>query len=126
MTASRTTEMTAARIEHFAEATGDNNSIHLDEAFAATTRFGKRIAHGLLTAGLISAVLANDLPGPGTIYMGQTLQFKAPVYIGDVITASVELIAYRETRRIATFKTLCVNQDGVTVLEGEATVLAPE
>ncbi|MFN8418706.1 MAG: MaoC family dehydratase [Anaerolineae bacterium] len=126
MSASRTTEMTAARIEHFAEATGDYNSIHLDEAFAATTRFGKRIAHGLLTAGLISAVLANDLPGPGTIYMGQTLQFKAPVYIGDVITASVELIAYRETRRIATFKTLCVNQDGVTVLEGEATVLAPE
>jgi 3-hydroxybutyryl-CoA dehydratase len=126
MTASRTTVMTAERIEQFAAATGDTNSIHLDEAFAATTRFGRRIAHGLLTAGLISAVLANDLPGPGTIYMGQTLQFKAPVYIGEQITTTVELIAYREARRIATFKTTCVNQDGVTVLEGEATVLAPE
>jgi acyl dehydratase len=124
--ASRTTTMTAHMIEQFAAATGDNNSIHLDEEFAKTTRFGKRIAHGMLTAGLISAVLANDLPGPGTIYLGQTAIFKAPVFIGDVITATVEVTAYREVRRIATLKTMCTNQDGVTVVEGEATVLAPE
>jgi len=124
--ASRTTTMTFEMIERFAAATGDTNSIHLDEEFAKTTRFGKRIAHGMLTVGLISAVLANELPGPGTIYLGQTVTFKAPVFIGDVITAVVEVTAYREARRIATFKTTCVNQDGVTVVEGEATVLAPE
>jgi 3-hydroxybutyryl-CoA dehydratase len=126
MTASRTTTITAEMIEHFAAATGDTNSIHLDEAFAKTTRFGRRIAHGLLTAGLVSAVLANDLPGPGTIYLGQTLSFKAPVFIGDQIMATVEVTAYRESKRIATLKTVCTNQAGATVLEGEATVIAPE
>jgi 3-hydroxybutyryl-CoA dehydratase len=124
--ASRTTLITAAMIENFAAATGDTNAIHLDDEFAKTTRFGRRIAHGLLTGGLISAVLANDLPGPGTVYLGQRLTFKAPVFIGDSITAHVEVTAYRDTKRIATFNTVCINQAGVTVLEGEATVLAPE
>ena len=124
--ASRQKTITAADIEAFASATGDANPVHLDEAYAATTQFGKRIAHGLLTAGIVSAVLANDLPGPGTIYLGQDLKFKAPVFIGDTITATVEVIQYRDDKRIATLETTCVNQDGTLVLEGEAVVLAPE
>jgi 3-hydroxybutyryl-CoA dehydratase len=124
--ASRQKTITAADIEAFASATGDTNPVHLDEAYAATTQFGKRIAHGLLTAGIVSAVLANDLPGPGTIYLGQDLKFKAPVFIGDTITATVEVIQYRDDKRIATLETTCVNQDGTLVLEGEAVVLAPE
>jgi 3-hydroxybutyryl-CoA dehydratase len=124
--ASRQKTIMAADIEAFASATGDTNPVHLDDAYAATTQFGKRIAHGLLTAGIVSAVLANDLPGPGTIYLGQDLKFKAPVFIGDTITATVEVIQYRDDKRIATFETTCVNQDGTLVLEGEAVVLAPE
>jgi 3-hydroxybutyryl-CoA dehydratase len=110
--------------ETFARLTGDTNPVHLDESYAATTRFGKRIAHGMLTASAISAVLANDLPGPGTVYLNQTLSFKAPVYIGDTVTAEVELIALR--KRIATFRTTVHNQDGTLIIEGEAVVLAPE
>lgn len=124
--ASRTRRITNAEIQAFAQATGDRNPVHLDDAYAARTRFGRRIAHGMLTGGLISAVLANDLPGPGTIYLSQSFQFKAPVYIEDEITATVELTAYRPEKRIATFRTTCTNQEGKVVLEGEAVVLAPE
>ena len=116
--------ITEVHIVNYAGLTGDMNPVHLDETYAATTRFGKRIAHGMLTASLISALLANDLPGPGTVYLNQTLTFKAPVYIGNKITATVELTNYRN--RIATFKTTVHNQDGVLVLEGEAVVLTPE
>lgn len=124
-TASRTTTITDAAIRAFADATGDTNPVHLDSDYAATTRFGRRIAHGMLTAGLISAVLANDLPGPGTIYLSQSVAFKAPVFIDDTITVTVEVIAYREDKRITTLKTTCTNHDGVVVLEGEAVVIAP-
>ncbi len=123
--ASRTTRITADLVATYAQITGDSNPVHLDEAYAAQTRFGRRIAHGMYTASLLSAVLANDLPGPGTIYLGQDVKFKAPVFIGDTITATVEVIAYREDKRIATFKTTCTNQDGTVVIEGEAVVLAP-
>jgi 3-hydroxybutyryl-CoA dehydratase len=126
VTASRTRTVSARDIDYFAEASGDTNPVHLDEDYAAGTIFKRRIAHGMLTAGLISAVLANDLPGPGTIYLSQSLQFKAPVYIGDEITATVELVNYRESKRIATFRTTCTNQNGDLVLEGEAVVLAPK
>jgi 3-hydroxybutyryl-CoA dehydratase len=126
MTASRTKTITDADIRAFAQASGDANSIHLDEAAAAASRFGRRIAHGMLTASVISAVLGNDLPGPGTIYLGQDLRFKTPVFINDTITATVELTKYREDKRIATFRTTVTNQDGVLVLEGEAVVIAPE
>lgn len=126
MTASRVKQITAHEIELFAEASGDTNPVHLDADYAAGTMFGRRIAHGMLTAGLVSAVLANDLPGPGTIYLSQTLQFKAPVIIDDTITALVEVIKYREDRRIATLRTTCTNQDGTLVLDGEAVVIAPE
>lgn len=124
--ASRTKTIMDADIRAFAQASGDTNPIHLDETFAATTRFGRRIAHGMLTASLISAVLGNDLPGTGTIYLSQSMSFKAPVFLDDTITARVEVIAYREDKRIATFKTTCTNQDGVVVLEGEAMAIAPK
>jgi acyl dehydratase len=125
LSASRTRRITAKDIELFAEATGDNNPLHLDDVYAATTEFGQRIAHGMLTVSLISAVLANDLPGPGSIYLGQSVRFKSPVFIGDEITAYVELTNYREDKRIATFKTICTNQNGILVLDGEAVVIAP-
>lgn len=124
--ASRTTVITAEMVEAFAQVTGDSNPVHLDDAYAATTRFERRIAHGMLTASFISAVLANDLPGSGTVYLRQDVKFKAPVYIGDTITATVELTQYRADKRIATFHTTCTNQNGVVVVEGEAVVLAPE
>lgn len=109
----------------FAEASGDHNPVHLDETFAAATPFGKRIAHGMLVAGLISAVLGTKMPGPGTIYMGQNLKFKTPVYIGDTITVRAEVLTIRSGRPIATISTNCYNQDNKLVIEGEAVVLAP-
>lgn len=125
MTASRTRTITDELIRLFAEASGDMNSVHLDDAAAAQSRFGRRIAHGMLVASLISAVLGNDLPGVGTIYLGQDLKFKAPVFIGDTITATVEVVKFREDKRIATLKTTVTNQDGVVVIDGEAVVIAP-
>jgi 3-hydroxybutyryl-CoA dehydratase len=122
--ASRTTIITDEMIRAFAALTGDSNPVHLDDAYAAGTRFGRRIAHGMIAAGLISAALANDLPGPGTVYRSQTLQFKAPVYPGDTITTTVEVKAVRPDKPIVTLVTVCKNQDNVVVLEGEAVVLA--
>ncbi len=126
MTASRTRTITDEDVRLFAQASGDTNAIHLDDAYAAQTPFKRRIAHGMLTASLISAILGGDLPGLGTIYLGQELKFKAPVFIGDTVTATVELVKYREDKRIATFRTTVTNQDGVLVVEGEAVVIAPE
>jgi 3-hydroxybutyryl-CoA dehydratase len=107
----------------FARLTGDDNPLHLDDAFAAHSRFGRRVAHGLLAAGLISAVLGTRLPGPGAIYLQQTLRFVRPVYPGDTVTATVEVTAYRPDRRIATLRTTCTDQRGDVVLDGEAVVL---
>lgn len=124
--ASRTRTLTADDIALYAQVSGDDNPVHLDEAAAAESIFGQRVAHGMLTASGISAILGTDLPGPGTIYLSQQLQFKAPVFIGDTITTSVECINYREDKRIATFRTTVTNQKDETVLEGEAVVIAPE
>ncbi len=121
--ASRTQTITDEIIQSFADLTGDHNPLHLDDSYAASTRFGRRIAHGMLAAGLISATLANDLPGPGTIYLSQSLQFKAPVYPGDTITATVEVKALRPGKPLVTLATTCTKQDGTVVLEGEAVVL---
>ena len=121
--ATRTQTITDEMVRTFATLTGDSNPVHLDDEYAATTRFGKRIAHGMLAASLISAALANDLPGPGTVYLSQTLQFKAPVYLGDTVTAIIEVKSAREDKPIATLITTCINQDNVIVLEGEAVVL---
>ena len=121
--ASRTTPITDEMIRRFAELTGDTNPVHLDDAYAAGTRFGRRIAHGMIAAGLISAALANDLPGPGTVYLSQTLQFKAPVYPGDTLTTTVEVKSVRPDKPIVTLITVCRNQHEKVVLEGEAVVL---
>src|SRR5690349_21426023 len=121
--ASRTQSISDEMIRSFAALTGDTNPVHLDDAYAAGTRFGRRIAHGMIAAGLISATLANDLPGPGTVYLSQTLQFKAPVYPGDTITATVEVKSARSDKPIVTLGTTCTNQENKVVLEGEAIVL---
>ena len=121
-TASRSKVITDADIRAFADLTGDHNPIHVDDEFASQTPFRKRIAHGMLSASLISAVLANDLPGQGSIYLGQTLQFVAPVFVGDEITARVTVLAVREGKPIATLETVCVNQRNEVVIKGEATV----
>jgi len=123
--ASRTKTFTDDDLRGFAQVSGDHNPLHLDDAYAAQTQFGRRLVHGMLTASLISAALANDLPGEGTVYLSQSLQFKAPVFIGDTITAALEVTAYRPDRGIVTLATTCVNQQGTIVLQGEAVVLAP-
>ena len=122
--ARRTRTISEADVLAFAAASGDENPVHTDAAYAATTRFGRPIAHGMLTASLISAILGNDLPGPGSVYLNQTLSFKAQVFPGDTVTGTVECIKFREERGIATFRTTVTNQDGVLVLEGEAVILA--
>ena len=113
-------------VDAFADVTGDHNPVHVDEDFAKTTRFGRRIAHGMLTASLISAVLANKLPGEGSVYLGQTLQFVAPVFAGDEITARVTVKEVREDKPIMKLETVCVNQRDEVVIRGEATVLLPQ
>ncbi|HEX8294498.1 MAG TPA: MaoC family dehydratase [Pyrinomonadaceae bacterium] len=110
----------------FAELTGDRNPVHLDEAYAATTRFGRRIAHGMLGASLISAVLANELPGRGTVYLSQTLRFTAPVFLGDTVTARVTVKGVRGDKPVVTLETVCTNQRGERVVVGEAVVLVPK
>jgi 3-hydroxybutyryl-CoA dehydratase len=109
-------------VEGFGEVVGDKNPIHFDDAFAKTTRFGRRIAHGMLSASLISAVIGNELPGPGSIYISQTLEFTSPVYLGDELTAKVTVVAVRQDKPIATLETICSNQDGAVVVKGEAVV----
>jgi 3-hydroxybutyryl-CoA dehydratase len=106
----------------FAIVSGDKNPIHLDADYAERSLFGKRIAHGFLIGSLISAVLGNELPGPGSIYLGQTLRFLAPIHIGDTVTVTVKVVAHREEKRIVTLHTECTNQHGTEVLSGEATV----
>ena len=113
---------TAADVTAFAGISLDVNPIHMSDKYAEGTIFGKRIVHGILTSGLISAVLANKLPGPGTIYMGQELRFTAPVYLGDDITAEVEIVEIREDKKIIKLSTTCTNQDGKPVITGLATV----
>jgi|SRR6185503_15936795 len=125
-TAEITKTIEQSDIDSFANVTGDHNPVHVDEEFAKTTRFGRRIAHGMLTASLISAVLANKLPGEGSVYLGQTLQFVAPVFPGDEITALVTVREVREDKPIVKLETICLNQRGEVVVRGEATVLAAD
>ena len=120
--ASLTRTITDADITAFASITGDRNPLHLDDAFAARSRFGRRVAHGLLSAGLISALLGTRLPGPGAVYLQQTLRFVRPVYPGDTLTATVEVTACGGGRT-ATLRTTCADERGRVVLDGEAVVL---
>jgi 3-hydroxybutyryl-CoA dehydratase len=117
--------VTDADIYLFAGVTGDLNPAHIDEAYAQGTFFKTRIAHGMLSAGFISAVIGTRLPGPGTVYLQQSLNFLAPVRIGDTVTASAEVIEKIDAKRRIRLKTTCVNQDGVEVLSGEALVSPP-
>jgi len=112
-----------ADVAGFAGITGDFNPLHVDAEFAGRSRFGGRIAHGILTAGLISTVIGMQLPGPGGIYVSQTLTFLKPVRIGDTITAAAEVVSYDAARRRLRLKTTCVNQRDELVLDGEAVVL---
>lgn len=123
-TASIAKTITEADILMFTAVSLDSNPVHLNEEAAKQTQFGGRIAHGMLSAGLISAVLGTRLPGPGTIYMGQTLRFRAPVRIGDTVTATVEVATLDPAKKRATLKTTCT-VGGKPVIEGEATVMVP-
>ena len=114
----------AADIEAFAEVTGDNNPVHLDADYAAKTSFGERIAHGMLSAGYISAVLGTTLPGPGAIYLSQALRFKRPVKIGDEVTARATVTEIDEAKARVTFATVCL-VGGKPVVDGEAVVMVP-
>ena len=124
MTASTGKTITEADILLYAAVSTDTNPVHINAEAAAAGPFKERIAHGMLTAGLISAVLGMQLPGPGTVYLGQTLRFRAPVKIGDTVTATVEVTDIAVEKKRATLKTVC-SVAGKTVIEGEATVLVP-
>jgi 3-hydroxybutyryl-CoA dehydratase len=113
-------------INDFARATGDFNPIHLDQAYAEKTIFKGRIAHGLLSVGLLSSILGNILPGHGTIYLSQEVKFLAPVRIGDTLTARVEVIELIPDKNRAKFKTICMNQDGKIVVDGIAWAMPPK
>ncbi len=123
-TASLGKTITEADILLYAVVSLDTNPVHVNEEAGKESVFGGRIAHGMLSAGLISAVLGTKLPGPGTIYLGQTLRFKAPVKIGDTVTATVEVTALDPSKRRATLGTVCTIA-GKTVIEGEAQVQVP-
>lgn len=124
MAASLARTVTEADIVLFAGVSGDTNPIHLNQEYAATTQFEGRIAHGILSAGFISAVLGTKLPGPGAVYISQTLRFKRPVKIGDTVTARVEVTELDLGRKRANFKTECL-VGGKLVIEGEAVLLVP-
>ncbi len=119
-----TKTVTEADIFKYAEVSGDTNPLHLDSAYAATTMFKERIAHGMLSAGFISAVFGTVMPGPGAVYVSQNLQFKRPVKIGDTVTAKVEVMATNPEKKFVTFKTQCLVNDKV-VIDGEATLMVP-
>lgn len=112
-----------ADIVLFAGLTGDLNPVHIDEIAASESRFGRRIAHGMLASGLISAVVGTRVPGPGTIYLKQNLNFRKPIYINDTVTAIVEVTGLREDKPIATLAVQVVNQNGEVCVEGDAVVL---
>ena len=121
--ASMSKTVTEFDVYSFAGVTGVFNPVHIDAEFAKTTMFKERIAHGMLSAGFISAVLGTALPGKNTIYMGQELQFKAPVKIGDTVTATVEVLEKIEGKNRLILRTTVTNQDGVLVTDGKATVM---
>ncbi|MGP8154407.1 MAG: MaoC family dehydratase [Smithella sp.] len=118
--------VTETDIYLYAGITGDFNPAHVNEEYAKNTFFKTRIAHGMLTAGFISAIIANQLPGPGTIYLKQDLSFIAPVHIGDTITGRVEILELNMEKNRVRLKTTCSNQDGMTVLTGEGLVSPPK
>jgi len=121
--AERTKLMTESLVNAYAELTGDFSPVHIDEAAAAKTRFGTRIAHGMLSVSFLSTVIGMDLPGPGTIWVAQALKFKQAVKLGDTITWRVEVKELFPEKKRATVSTVCKNQRGETVIDGEGTIL---
>jgi len=118
--ATRSLTLTAESVETFAELSGDRNPLHFDPAFAARTRFGRLVVQGGLTTGLLHALVAMELPGPGTVFLSQNWKFTAPVYIGDTITARVEVLSVHPSKPVTQLAVRVVRQDGEVVLEGEA------
>jgi acyl dehydratase len=116
-------EVTGELIEKFADVSGDYNPIHLDEEFASKTRFGKRIAHGMLSGAFISAILGNDYKGRTVIYLSQTLKFTAPVFIGDTVTTTSTVTNIRSDKNIVTLENICTNQKGETLVQGESKIM---
>ncbi len=120
--ASLSRAFTEEDVNQFANLSADTNPIHLDQSFAEESVFGQRIVHGMLIASLFSALVGVKLPGKGSIYLGQSLRFKGPVLIGEQVTASVEIVKIRADKPIVTLRTLCINTEGLIVVEGEAVV----
>lgn len=119
-TASRTLTVTEEHVEAFAEITGDRNPLHFDDEFASGTRFGRRVVQGGLTTGLLHALVAMDLPGPGSVFLSQDWEFTAPVYIGDTITATATVASVHASKPVTGLEVRVKRADGETVLEGEA------
>ncbi|MCH7490698.1 MAG: MaoC family dehydratase [Gemmatimonadetes bacterium] len=120
VTATRQLTLTADHVKTFAELSGDYNPLHFDETFAAGTKFGRLVVQGGLTTGLLNALVAMDMPGPGTVFLSQDWKFTAPVFIGDTITAVAEVLSVHESKPVTQLKVSITRQDGETVLEGEA------
>ncbi len=118
--ARRSLTLTAEHVQTFAKLTGDYNPLHFDEAFTARTKFGKLVVQGGLTTGLLHALVAMDLPGPGTVFLSQSWKFTAPVYIGDTITAEAEVLSVHPAKPVCRLAIKVTRQSGETVLEGEA------
>lgn len=118
--ASRSITVTPEHVATFAELSGDFNPLHFDEQFAAGTKFGRLVAQGGLTTGLLHALVAMDMPGPGTVFLSQNWKFTAPVYIGDTITAEAEIVSVHATKPVTELRVVIRRQDDVVVLEGEA------
>ncbi|MBP6004729.1 MAG: MaoC family dehydratase [Pyrinomonadaceae bacterium] len=116
-------EVTDELVRKFAEVSGDYNPIHLDEEFAKTTRFGRRIAHGMLSGAFISAVLGNEFKDMKIVYLSQTMKFTAPVFLGDTVTATATITNIRTDKNIVTLETICTNQNGDVLVKGESAVM---
>jgi acyl dehydratase len=119
-TARRSATLTAEHVRAYAEMTGDFNPVHFDESFAAGTRFGRLVVQGGLTTGLLHALVAMDMPGPGTVFLSQKWKFTAPVFIGDTIMAEAEVLSLHPTKPVTRLGITITRQDGEIVLEGEA------
>ncbi|MGD2045990.1 MAG: MaoC family dehydratase [Gemmatimonadota bacterium] len=119
-TASRTMTVTAEQVRSYAEMTGDYNPLHFDEAFAAETRFGRLVAQGGITTGVLHALVAMELPGPGTVFLSQNWKFTAPAYIGDTIIGTAEVLSVHESKPVCELRMRVERDDGETLLEGEA------
>jgi acyl dehydratase len=117
--ARRTQTVTARHLELYAEITGDRNPLHFDPDFAARTRFGKLVAQGGITSGMLNALVAMDMPGPGTVFMSQSLKYLAPAYVGDTLTAEAEVLGLKPDKPVCQLKVTITNQTGTTLLEGE-------